>query len=136
MLHKWVIFKINLKVLEEFQFPIYCFSSQWLKNQKNLMSVMIVIMITINVGIKVIKRQLMNKNQLKIKLFKQVKHINYKKTYHMKCIHTLFTVTVPYFFSVRSSRIRDTGLPSWLSLAWRWLFDNSYYKGLGDSLGG
>ena len=43
------------------------------------MSVMIVIMITINVGIKVIKRQLMNKNQLKIKLFKQVKHINYKK---------------------------------------------------------
>ena len=79
MLHKWVIFKINLKVLEEFQFPIYCFSSQWLKNQKNLMSVMIVIMITINVGIKVIKRQLMNKNQLKIKLFKQVKHINYKK---------------------------------------------------------
>lgn len=136
MLHKWVIFKINLKVLEEFQFPIYCFSSQWLKNQKNLMSVMIVIMITINVGIKVIKRQLMNKNQLKIKLFKQVKHINYKKTYHMKCIHTLFTVTVPYFFSVRSSRIRDTGWPSWLSLAWRWLFDNSYYKGLGDSLGG
>ena len=43
------------------------------------MSVMIVIMITTNVGIKVIKRQLMNKNQLKIKLFKQVKHINYKK---------------------------------------------------------
>lgn len=42
---------------------------------------MIVIMIMINVGIKVkdIKRQLMNKNQLKIKLFKQVKHINYKK---------------------------------------------------------
>ena len=73
---------------------------------------MIVIMITINVGIKVIKRQLMNKNQLKIKLFKQVKHINYKKTYHMKCIHTLFTVTNPYFFSVRSSKIRDTGWPS------------------------
>ena len=41
----------------------------------------IVIMITINVGIKVkdIKRQLMNKNQFKIRLFKQVKRISYKK---------------------------------------------------------
>ena len=52
------------------------------------------IMIMINVGIKVkgMKRQLMNKNQFKIKLFKQVKHVNYKKK-HTVCA-TNYHVTV------------------------------------------
>ena len=78
------------------------------------------IMIMINVGIKVkgMKRQLMNKNQFKIKLFKQVKHVNYKKKnipYVLQIIISLYSYTVhsdkvPYF-SIRSLRMRATGWP-------------------------
>ena len=63
------------------------------------MSVMIVIMITINVGIKVIKRQLMNKNQLKIKRFKQVKHINYRKNISYEVyLYTVHSDSSLFFF--------------------------------------
>ena len=57
------------------------------------------IMITINVGIKVIKRQLMNKKQLKIKLFKQVKHINYKKNIPYEVYsYTVHSASSLFFF--------------------------------------